>query len=145
VRGRRPTKRRGGRAQSTQGRGMPASTPTPVSGGFDPAALARVVRQPEFETMFLGEPDLLFGERRTMPDPKTGLALYGPYDLTDEGRPSRIRLGIVGTGATIDLARRWIDRCRSKVMPTRLVKRAGALEQDSSQLTQCASHSLPRK
>jgi hypothetical protein len=63
------------------------------------------------------EPDLVFGREGRSPDPKTGLANFGPWGL-DEGQPLlQLRLGIVGTGETIQNAQHWVDRCRRRVDP----------------------------
>ena len=65
-----------------------------------------------------------------MVDPKTGLALYGPYDTDDANRPARVRLGLVGTGPMIEVARRWIERCQGKVLPLRRIKYEGRIVPD---------------
>jgi hypothetical protein len=62
-----------------------------------------------------------------MVDPKTGLALYGPYDSEDPSRPLRIRLGLIGTGPMIELGCRWIERCQGKVNPISRVRYEGRL------------------
>jgi len=68
-----------------------------------------------FSVWHVKEPDLVFGGGHRAPDPKTGLRLYGPSGV-NRGARGRIRLGIVGNGETIDLARAWIDRCRRPVV-----------------------------
>lgn len=100
-------------------------------GPVDSAAIVRAKGAAEFESVFFGEPDLIFGQKRQSPDPKTGLALFGPYDTDDLGRPSAIRLGVIGTGATIELARRWLERTRTRIQPVRLVKRDGVQQREA--------------
>ncbi len=94
----------------------------------DVAAFLARSRVPEFDTQTLPEPQLIFARHLRMVDPKTGLALYGPYDADEPGRRAQIRLGIIGTGETIDLLRRWIDQSRGKVIPIRRVKQRGKME-----------------
>jgi hypothetical protein len=85
-------------------------------------ALARLARiaDPAFQSTFLPEPELIFGDSRRTVDAKTGLGLFGPYDRTDPGRRRAVRVGIIGPGPTVDLAQRYIERCRNKVLPRRI-------------------------
>jgi hypothetical protein len=86
--------------------------------------LPPAVRDPsrEFQARWLPEPDLVFGSGFRCPDPKAGLALHGPFDRDDSARPERIRLGVIGTGHTIDLFRQWVERCQREVRPLKLVR-----------------------
>jgi hypothetical protein len=65
----------------------------------------------------LPEPHLLFGGGHRHIDPKTGLALYGPYSLADQDDPaiSAIKIGIVSTGPLVTESRSWISACRRRV------------------------------
>jgi hypothetical protein len=56
------------------------------------------------------EPDLVFGRGGEEKDPKLGLKHFGPYVTSDEKPPfpMQIRVGIVGTGETITLAKRIV-------------------------------------
>ena len=65
----------------------------------------------------LPEPKLRFAYERTAEDPKTGLFIYGPPSSAIQG--SYIRLGIIGTGTGLSLARRWIRRMRGHIPATR--------------------------
>jgi len=94
----------------------------------DAASILARARVPEFETIHLPEPQLVFAKHRRMVDPKTGLGLYGPFDAEDPGRRTQIRLGVIGTGETIDLVRKWVDHSRGKVIPLRRVRVRGKLE-----------------
>ena len=62
----------------------------------------------------ISEPVLAFGGGHKHVDPKTGLALYGPYSLEGQSRGSvrSINVGIVGPGALIGDAEAWLHACR---------------------------------
>lgn len=64
------------------------------------------------ESLYLDEPDLVFGNRGEEKDPRLGLTHFGPYFSPGEGTPSpsRIRVGIVGTGETTTWGRQVITR-----------------------------------
>jgi hypothetical protein len=63
----------------------------------------------------LAEPELeFFGGGRHI-DIRYGLADYGPLDAGTELAPRTIRVGLVGTPATIEGAREWLDRCRDGI------------------------------
>ncbi len=66
---------------------------------------------------FLPEPLLIFGDGKTHIDPKAGLALYGPLKVGAASRttPLSIQVGVIGSGETIDLTNRWIERLRNKI------------------------------
>ncbi|MCK4477604.1 hypothetical protein KAU88_03625 [Candidatus Bathyarchaeota archaeon] len=70
----------------------------------------------EFNSFFIEEPLLTFGDKKQYVDPKMGLLGYGPC-LYENRRAisSSIRLGIIGSKKTIDLARRWILRCQGEI------------------------------
>jgi hypothetical protein len=65
----------------------------------------------------IGEPLLAFGGRHEHVDPKTGLALYGPYSLVGQPRPTltSIVVGIVGPAAMIADAEQWLRACRDAI------------------------------
>lgn len=69
-----------------------------------------------FNTIFIEEPWLAFGDGKRYIDPKKGLLAYGPC-LYDNRRAisSSIRLGIVGSGETITLVKQWIERCQGEI------------------------------
>jgi hypothetical protein len=69
-----------------------------------------------FRTTFIEEPWLTFGERKRYVDPKKGLLAYGPC-LYENRRAisSSIRLGVVGSRETINLAQQWIERCQNEI------------------------------
>ncbi len=73
-----------------------------------------LARSPAFEAGLLSEPHLWFGGRHAHVDPKTGLALYGPYTLTGQPRPSlsQIIIGVVGPAPMLADAEQWLNACR---------------------------------
>jgi hypothetical protein len=72
------------------------------------------VRVPNFESGLIYEPLLAFGGQQRHVDPKTGLALYGPYSLVGQTGPTlkNIIVGIVGPSAMIADAEAWLNACR---------------------------------
>jgi len=69
-----------------------------------------------FNTIFIEEPWLTFGEGKRFIDPKKGLLAYGPC-LYDDRRviSSSIRVGIIGSKETVNLARQWIEKCQNRI------------------------------
>lgn len=63
---------------------------------------------------FLQEPELEFGAG-THVDIRFGLMNYGPLDFQSRLKPSRIRLGIIGTPETTEGLCGWINKLRSGV------------------------------
>src|SRR3954468_19837387 len=62
----------------------------------------------------LDEPDLEFHAGSRHPDPRHGIADYGPADA--EAPASRqVRLGVVGTPSSVDGVRRWLARCEQPI------------------------------
>jgi hypothetical protein len=66
---------------------------------------------------FLQEPELEFGTGLRHIDIRFGLMNYGPLDVDSDLAPRRIRVGIVGTPATVEGARAWLERCRREIEP----------------------------
>src|SRR4051812_27659326 len=71
---------------------------------------------PSFNAWHMPEPRLIFAGGQACEDPKTGLALYGPAAL-DSGPRTTIRLGVIGTGETIQLLKNWVRRAESRITP----------------------------
>ena len=71
-------------------------------------------RSPDFDSGVLEEPLVEFGGHHKHVDPKTGLALYGPYSVAAQQRPSlrSITVGIVGPAAMTADAGQWLEACR---------------------------------
>jgi hypothetical protein len=61
----------------------------------------------------LQEPQLEFGGAMRHVDIRFGLMDYGPFDVGMEGAPKRIRLGIVGSGETVEGTSRWLEACQA--------------------------------
>jgi hypothetical protein len=58
----------------------------------------------QFRCFHIPEPNLIFGSQGSCSDPKTGLAVYGPYGAPCSPENTQIRVGIVGTSDGIDRA-----------------------------------------
>jgi hypothetical protein len=56
----------------------------------------------------ISEPNLLFGDRGCCSDPRTGLALFGPYGAPRQGDVATILVGIVGTSEGIEVALKFL-------------------------------------
>jgi hypothetical protein len=63
---------------------------------------------PALASQYLAEPNLLFANNGLAVDPKRGIAAHGPRSL-DESEGAQLRIGLIGTGETISLARQWIQ------------------------------------
>lgn len=63
-----------------------------------------------FHAQYLDEPNLVFGNHGEEQDPRLGLRQFGPFHGTHQNvpTPSQVRVGIIGTGETIGLAKRVI-------------------------------------
>src|ERR1700730_15307900 len=74
-------------------------------------------RGPDFLAGVLTEPLLAFGGSHEHVDPKTGLALYGPYCSPGLARPalSPIIVGAVGPARMGADAAAWMEACRGIV------------------------------
>lgn len=81
-----------------------------ASGQGAPSTARAVIR-----AEYCREPVLRFAANREHVDPKTGLARFGPASLGTSRHPSTIRLGYIGSGASIDAARRWFERGESVI------------------------------
>jgi hypothetical protein len=61
----------------------------------------------------LNEPELEFGGGFRHVDIRFGIMSYGPFDVTSEMAPKRIRIGIVGTEKTVERFLSWLEQCKS--------------------------------
>ena len=77
----------------------------------------KLTSKKHFESWFVPEPLLVFGDGHTHIDPKLGLTLYGPLKPSNSTVPApmSIRVGIIGTGETVGLATQFINRLSKKV------------------------------
>jgi hypothetical protein len=77
---------------------------------------------------YIPEPHLEFAGHFLHVDKKTGLAEHGPYGRTDPAlHPQQIKIGIVGTRATVELCERWIDECRGSIETDKTEQRPPAI------------------
>ena len=68
----------------------------------------------KFETKYLQEPDLIFGNSGEDKDPRLGLKYHGPYFYSTEPVPlESIRIGIIGNKECIELANKVIEKIRN--------------------------------
>lgn len=63
---------------------------------------------------YIEEPELEFGAGCHI-DIRFGLMNYGPHDVDSALARKQIRVGLVGTPDTIELASRWLERCREPI------------------------------
>lgn len=70
---------------------------------------------PSFRSWHVPEPKLVFAHNQLHEDPKTGLAVFGPLSAT-AGHRTVVRLGIVGTGDTIQTTRLFLQALKSRVV-----------------------------
>ena len=65
---------------------------------------------------FIRESNLEFNDGFLHTDKKTGLAEYGPFGRTDPAlHRAQISVGFVGTRATTELGRQWLDECKRPI------------------------------
>ncbi len=76
------------------------------------------IETPNFEAGVLDEPLLAFGGHNHNIDPKTGLALYGPYTVQEQERPplSTITVGTVGPPRLIFQVSQWLNACQRAIL-----------------------------
>ena len=73
------------------------------------------LREPSRGAQWLEEPALLFANDRTHPDPKVGIALYGPRSLYTSRHKIEVHVGFVGTGESVEHARQFYAECAEGV------------------------------
>lgn len=81
--------------------------------------LENALERPMFRAWHVAEPHVLVGESRPSPDPKLGLATHGPWRTADDPGQRQLRIGIIGSGSTINAAQHWLTRCRGPISPAR--------------------------
>ena len=71
----------------------------------------------KIHAFYIEEPDLIFGHRGEEKDPRLGLKHFGPYFSPSESAPSpiQVRVGIVGSGTTITLAKRVLKLLEQEI------------------------------
>jgi hypothetical protein len=68
-----------------------------------------------FEFSLIDEPLLLFGDNFADTNPKSGLSAAGPAGLGSSLHPSHIRVGLIGTGATQEKAKDFLNGCKGLI------------------------------
>src|ERR1043166_7444057 len=63
----------------------------------------------------LSEPTLSFAGDTQHIDIKAGITLYGAFDKGAASIPVPIRVGVIGTTATADGVRDWLEKCKTGV------------------------------
>jgi hypothetical protein len=63
----------------------------------------------------IDEPNLAFHNNQSHVDIRAGLSSFGAFDKGSASVPMPIRIGVVGTTATVDGVRDWIERCKNGV------------------------------
>ncbi len=70
---------------------------------------------PSFSIDWLAEPQLAFADGLQHIDPKVGIAAAGPYSRDEHNHRATVTAGFIGTGRTIDRARKWLARAAEGV------------------------------
>jgi hypothetical protein len=68
--------------------------------------------------LIIDEPDLAFHKNNLHVDMRAGLSAFGAFDKGSVGVPVPIRLGMIGTTATVDGVRDWLEQCKNGVVST---------------------------
>jgi hypothetical protein len=72
--------------------------------------MTTTLRAPSFSIDWLPEPELAFADDLRHIDPKVGIAAAGPYSRDEHNHRATVTAGFIGTGKTIDAARKWLAR-----------------------------------
>jgi hypothetical protein len=64
---------------------------------------------------FIEEPELVFSGNNEHIDIRAGMSQFGAFDKAGEAIPRPIRVGLIGTTATLDRLRDWIESCKNGV------------------------------
>lgn len=64
---------------------------------------------------FVEEPPLAFHQNQVHVDIRAGLSTFGAFDKGSDEVPVPIRIGVIGTTATVDGLRDWLERCKDGV------------------------------
>src|SRR5580704_10262937 len=64
---------------------------------------------------FVEEPPLAFHQNKLHVDIRAGLSTFGAFDKGSSEVPVPIRIGVIGTTATVDGLRDWLERCKNGV------------------------------
>jgi hypothetical protein len=61
------------------------------------------------------EPDLAFYQNKLHVDIRAGISTFGAFDKGSAAVPVPIRIGVIGTTATVDGVRDWLEHCKNGV------------------------------
>src|SRR6267154_2497478 len=61
------------------------------------------------------EPELAFSQNKVHVDIRAGLLAFGAFDKGSSSVPTPIRIGVIGTTATVDGVRDWLENCKHGV------------------------------
>jgi hypothetical protein len=61
------------------------------------------------------EPQLAFFQNNLHVDIRAGLSTFGVFDKGSSSVPAPIRLGVIGTTATVEGVRDWLEQCKNGV------------------------------
>ena len=61
------------------------------------------------------EPDLAIHQNKLHIDIRAGLSTFGAFDKGSDAVPIPIRIGVIGTTATVDGVRDWLEHCKNGV------------------------------
>ncbi len=61
------------------------------------------------------EPHIAFYQNALHVDIRAGLSSFGAFDKGSPSVPTPIRIGVIGTTATVDGVRDWLERCKNGV------------------------------
>ncbi len=65
--------------------------------------------------LIIEEPQLAFYQNSVHVDIRAGISAFGVFDKGSAGVPIPIRLGVIGTTATVDGVRDWLEQCKNGV------------------------------
>lgn len=65
--------------------------------------------------LLIDEPHLAFHNQQSHVDIKAGLTAFGAFDKGSDNVPKPVRIGVIGTTATVDGVRDWIEACKRGV------------------------------
>ena len=68
-----------------------------------------------FNSWFIDEIPIYFGNDSKDFDPKRGITIHGPADWSSDDPPSSIKIGIIGTGDGIHETRQFFNRIENKI------------------------------
>jgi hypothetical protein len=77
--------------------------------------MTATLSSPSFSIDWLAEPELAFADDMQHIDPKVGIAAAGPYSRDEHNHRATVTAGFIGTGKTIEAARKWLTRAAEGV------------------------------